>query len=291
MQGYFLQMKKCLIVSNSFKEDAEYLGKEISDFLSGRGISSNVFSYNGKDAVHNPLETDFSGNDFVVTLGGDGTVLFACRGCAPLGIPVFSINLGEFGFLASISKDEWKQKLEAFLDGNSTVSERSLVKCEVLRKGSTIFTCSSVNDCVISSCPSTRLINLNVAYNHALLGPFKANGIIIATPTGSTAYSAAAGGPIVEPSTPALVLTPVSSFSLSARPLVFGKNGEIVITVLDSRADVALDCDGQVGFKLEKDDVIILGIPDYTAKLVCASQEKFYAALQSKLNWSGGPRA
>ncbi|WP_407399328.1 NAD(+)/NADH kinase [Treponema sp.] len=284
-------MKKCLIVSNSFKADADPLGKDISSFLEGKGISTSVFAYNGKDAVHKqPLAVDFSGNDFVVTLGGDGTVLFACRGCAPLGIPVFPVNLGEFGFLASISKNDWKSELVKFLEGKSFISERTLVKCEVIRNGATVFNCSGMNDCVISSCPSTRLVNLRVAYNHALLGPFKANGIIVSTPTGSTAYSAAAGGPIVEPSTPALVLTPVSSFSLSARPLVFG-NGEIVITVLESRAEVALDCDGQIGFNLEKDDVIILGIPEYTARLIGSTQEKFYAALQSKLNWSGGPRA
>ena len=284
-------MKKCLIVSNSFKFDAEYLGKEIWDFLEARGIHVSIYSYNGKDAVDNTPSLDFSGNDFVVTLGGDGTVLFACRGCSILGIPVFPINLGEFGFLASVSKDSWKTEMENFLDGKSFISERSLVDCEVIRNGETVFECISMNDCVISSSPSTRLVNLNVAYNHALLGPFKTNGIIVSTPTGSTAYSAAAGGPIVEPSTPALVLTPVSSFSLSARPLVFGRNGEIVITVLESRAEVALDCDGQKGFRLEKDDVIILGIPECTAKLVGSTQEKFYAALQSKLNWSGGPRA
>ncbi|MBQ0039602.1 MAG: NAD(+)/NADH kinase [Treponema sp.] len=284
-------MKKCLIVSNSFKADAQHLGKEITSFLEARGILCSVFSYNGRDAVNKTLELDCSGNDFVVTLGGDGTVLFACRSCAPLDIPVFPINLGEFGFLATVSKDGWEKELSAFLEGKSFVSERNLVKCEVIRNGSTVFECSSMNDCVISSSPSTRLVNMNVAYNHALLGPFKANGIIVSTPTGSTAYSAAAGGPIVEPSVPALVLTPVSSFSLSARPLVFGRHGEIVITVLESRAEVALDCDGQVGFELQKDDVIILGIPEYTAKLIGATQEKFYAALQSKLNWSGGPRA
>ncbi|MCI6442219.1 NAD(+)/NADH kinase [Treponema sp.] len=285
-------MKNCLIVSNSFKTDADRLGKEISSFLRERKITASVFAYNGKDAVHEkPLEIDFTGYDFAVTLGGDGTVLFAGRGCAPLGVPVFPVNLGEFGFLASVSKESWKVELEKFLEGKIFISERNLVKCEVMRNGSTVFACAGLNDCVISSSPSTRLVNLSVAYNHALLGPFKANGIIVSTPTGSTAYSAAAGGPIVEPSTPALVLTPVSSFSLSARPLVFGKNGEIVITVLDSRADVALECDGQIRFKLLKDDVIILGIPEYTARLIGSTQEKFYAALQSKLNWSGGPRA
>lgn len=125
----------------------------------------------------------------------------------------------------------------------------------------------------------------------ALLGPFKTNGIIVSTPTGSTAYSAAAGGPIVEPELSALVLTPVSSFSLSARPLVFGEKGEIVITLMSSRSDASLTCDGQIDFELKEGDVLILKIPEFRAKLICSTQEKFFSALQSKLNWSGGPRA
>lgn len=284
-------MTKCLIVSNSFKKTSQTLGKEISSFLETRKIQVEVFSYNGRENACIIQGPDFSKYDFVLTLGGDGTVLFASRACAPLGIPVFPINLGEFGFLASVSTANWKDELAQFLDGKSFISERNLVCIEVIRNGNTVFECAGLNDCVISSSPSARIVNLEVAYNHALLGPFKTSGLIVATPTGSTAYSAAAGGPIVEPSTTALVLTPVSSFSLSARPLVFGKNGEIVITVLESRCDVVLDCDGQISFSLLKGDVIILGIPEYTAKLISSTQEKFYAALQSKLNWSGGPRA
>ncbi|HBB43376.1 MAG TPA: NAD(+) kinase, partial [Treponema sp.] len=115
--------------------------------------------------------------------------------------------------------------------------------------------------------------------------------LIVATATGSTAYSAAAGGPIIEPSLDAMVLTPISSFSLSARPLVFGSQGEIAVTVLPSRSGMELTVDGQERFALETGDVIIMGVPSYKAQIVCATQEKFYASLQSKLNWSGGPRA
>lgn len=284
-------MKKCLIIANSFKENAGLLGNEISVFLKKENIENSLFLYDGKEVRSKILDIDFSGYDFVVTLGGDGTVLFACRGCAPLGIPVFPINLGEFGFIAAVPKDNWKKKLELFLREKCYISSRSLVQCEVLRNGKTVFRCCGMNDCVISSCPSSHLVNLNVAYNHALLGPFKTNGIIVSTPTGSTAYSAAAGGPIVEPELSALVLTPVSSFSLSARPLVFGEKGEIVITLMSSRSDASLTCDGQIDFELKEGDVLILKIPEFRARLICSTQEKFFSALQSKLNWSGGPRA
>ncbi len=284
-------MKKCLVVSNSFKKDAEYLAGQICRLLESRGYEPKLFSYNGRSASRDDFDIDFSGDEFVVTLGGDGTVLYASRQCAPLGIPVFPVNLGEFGFLAVVSKENWESELNSFLDGKTYISERTLVDCEVLRNGRTVFKGTGMNDCVISSSPSAHLVNLRVAYNHAVLGPFKSNGLIVSTPTGSTAYSAAAGGPIVDPSMPALVLTPVSSFSLSARPLVFGQKGELMITCLDSRSGISLEVDGQVYFELETNDIIILGIPEYRAFIAGSTQEKFYAALQSKLNWSGGPRA
>lgn len=284
-------MKKCLVVVNSFKTASVPLSHEVMAFLKERGVCAESFIYDGNNAVSESVAVDFNGYDFVITLGGDGTVLFACRGCAPLKIPVFPVNLGEFGFLAGIQKECWKKELSDYLGGKSSTSERGLVECEVLRGGRSVFSNLSMNDCVISSAATSRLINLSVAYNRSLLGPFKANGIIVATPTGSTAYSAAAGGPIIDPAIDAMVLTPISSFSLSARPLVFGPRGEITITVLPGRSDVVLSCDGQVSFDLCEGDVLILSISEYKVRLLGASQERFYSALRSKLNWSGGPRA
>lgn len=288
-------MKRCLLVVNTFKELAIPLSESIASYMEEKGISCEKFNYDGSDAFNQNSSSDigvkFNGFDFVVTLGGDGTVLFASRGCAPWGIPVFPVNLGEFGFLASVSPDNWQQSLDNFLSGKESMARRSLVEAEVLRGGLTVFRASALNDVVLSSRGAARLVNFNVAFNHALLGPFKANGLIVATPTGSTAYSAAAGGPIIDPSLDAMLLTPISSFSLSARPLLFDASGELAITLLPSRQEVVLSADGQVNFKLCPGDVIILTIPPYKASLIASTQVGFYSALQSKLNWSGGPRA
>ena len=284
-------MKKSLILVNTFKKDADRIAGEIKAHLESKGVSAKLFAYDGKDAHTKNVPVDFSGADFVVTLGGDGTVLFAARECAIYSIPVFPVNLGEFGFLAGVQPDCWKKELDDFLEGRAVISRRSLIDAEVLRKGHTVFKSRSMNDVVVSSTTSSGLVNLEVAYNRALLGSFKSTGIIISSATGSTAYSAAAGGPIVEPSLDAVVLTPISSFSLSARPLVFGPEGEIAMRVLPSRVALALVADGQVDFSLETGDVIIAGISGYKAQLISSTQEKFYSALQSKLNWSGGPRA
>ncbi len=284
-------MNHCLLIVNTFKKDALSLYPKIQDFLESKGVKSSVFSYDGTECRGDEIKSAFDEHDFVITLGGDGTVLFASRECAPRNIPVFPVNLGEFGFLAGVRADRWQEELLKFLEGRSSVSSRSLVSCEVLRGGSTVFKTTALNDVVISSTAASRLINMDVAFNHSNLGPFKANGIIVATATGSTAYSAAAGGPIIDPSLDALLLTPISSFSLSARPLLFSPEGELAITILPSRVQTGLSADGQIDFELFTDDVVILRTAAHKATLVASSQVQFYNALQSKLNWAGGPRA
>ncbi|MBP5358524.1 MAG: NAD(+)/NADH kinase [Treponema sp.] len=283
-------MKKCLLLVNSYKADSVEMAQKIKPYLEARSIEVEVFTYDGKHAQNKNIEPPFEGMDFVVTLGGDGTVLFASRGCAPLGIPVFAVNLGEFGFLASISKDSWQPELDEFLAGNKKLSSRYMVSCRVVRDGKTVFQGRGMNDVTVASSGASRLVNLNVYHDGAFLGPFKANGLIVATATGSTAYSAAAGGPILCPSVKALLLTPISSFSLSARPIVFA-DGVLEIVVMAERYPVGISVDGQVSFDLEQDDRIQLEIPECYARLVGATENTFYAALQSKLNWSGGPRA
>lgn len=284
-------MKKCLIVVNSFKAEAQPLSSDILSFLKEKNVTAAEFIYDGKNVCDDDLEKVVKGNDFVITLGGDGTVLFASRICAPLSIPVFPVNLGEFGFIAGIQKNEWQEELNLFLEGKAQTQERSLVEAEVLRGGKKVFECSGMNDIVIASSTSVRIVNIDVDYKNAPLGHFKADGIIFATATGSTAYSAAAGGPIVDPSLNVLVLTPINSFSLSARPLVLNPENEISVTILPSRSGIELTCDGQVPFALEENDKIKLSVCKNRATLVCSTQEKFYAALRSKLNWSGGPLA
>ena len=265
--------------------------ESICGFLQKQNVETRVFGYNGMGDQEKAVELPLENIDFVITLGGDGTVLFAARQCSQKDIPVFPINLGEFGFLAAVDADEWQEKLQGFLDGNTETVERTLIESEVIRGGKSVWKGLSMNDLVLSSSPSNHILNFSVAYNKSLLGPFKANGIIAATSTGSTAFSAAAGGPIIDPSLEAVVLTPISSFSLSARPLVFSSDGELAITVLPSRVNASLSADGQINFNLEEEDVIIIKKSKNKVRLVCASQLQFYSALRSKLNWSGGPRA
>lgn len=281
-------MKNCLIVVNTKKKDSQIYGKEISDYLSERGISSSFYSFDGF-SDDNP----FPGNDFVITLGGDGTVLFAARGCVREKIPVFAINFGEFGFIASVQKNEWKEKLGRFLEGKSKTEERSMIHAALITgNDGRNFSSIGLNDVVICAKTAASTISLEVTYNEVPLGRFKSDGIIVSTATGSTAYSASAGGPIIDPELDALVLTPVNSFSLSARPLVLSPKGEIRVKILPFRQkDVIITVDGQASFDLHEGDVLKIRRISDRFILAGSSTESFYSALRSKLNWSGGPHA
>lgn len=281
-------MKKCLIVVNTHKDESQSLGRQIQQYLAGKSIEASLFSFDGFSA-----ESPFDGFDFVVTLGGDGTVLFAARGCVKKRIPVFPVNFGEFGFIASVQKNEWKKELDLFLSGKSDIDERNMLNAVLVSsRCSESFSGIGLNDVVICAKTAARTIVFTVSYNEVPLGTFKADGIIVSTATGSTAYSASAGGPIIDPELDALVLTPINSFSLSSRPLVLSPKGEIGITILPSREnDVIITIDGQNPFDLHEGDCIKIRRLQEKVKLVGCTTKKFYGALRSKLNWSGGPHA
>lgn len=281
-------MKKCLIVVNTKKIDSQQCGKEIAEFLKQKNIVSNFYNFDGFST-----ENPFCGNDFVITLGGDGTVLFAARGCAKYKIPVFPVNFGEFGFIASVQKDEWKKDLADFLDNKLKCEERSMVQATLVSsEKNKEFSSVGLNDVVICAKNAARTILMDVFYNCIPLGRFKSDGIIISTPTGSTAYSASAGGPIIDPELDALVLTPINSFSLSSRPLVLNPNGEIGIKILPSRQNEAvITVDGQKSFDLSENDFIKIRRTAEKIQLAGCTSNKFYHALRSKLNWAGGPHA
>ncbi|GMO59903.1 MAG: NAD(+)/NADH kinase [Treponemataceae bacterium] len=242
---------------------------------------------------------------FASLWGGDGTVLFAALKCAPLKIPVFPVNFGEFGFIANIQKDTWQSELDIFLAGKSVLTSRSMLEMWLYRDGKEAAHSLALNDAVLCSRMGAHIITTDIACGvgsadnigndlHALpqnrlkpLGTFKSDGIIVSSATGSTAYSLAAGGPIIDPSIDAIVLTPVCAFSLSSRPLVLASETVLLITLQDS--GIALLADGQeLGGTCSKGESIIIKRAEHTVKLAGSTSESFYAALRSKMNWSGG---
>ncbi len=280
-------MVNCLIVYNTDKNESQELAKNIQEFLHTKNINSNMLEFNGFSKIY-----PFAGYDFVITLGGDGTVLYACRGCAPLRIPVFPINLGQFGFIAGIQKNQWRESLSLYLDNKISIEKRSLLSYSVIRENKEIVSGCGLNDIVVSSKLATRTIIFDLECNGISLGRCKADGIIAASPTGSTAYSVSAGGPIVDPELDAIVITAINPFSLSMRSLVINSNSELSIKIIPSREKcVNLTVDGQMPYELFENDIVKITRFDKPALLVGTSKENFYNALRFKLNWSGGPHA
>ncbi len=280
-------MKKALIIINVSKDESMTLAKEIASYLKKKDVAYDFLSFDG--FVDN---TDFKGYDFVISLGGDGTVLYAARNSSKYGLPVFPVNLGEFGFIASVQPEDWQKELKLFMDGKAVFEKRSMLKVEVIRNGKRVYSSLSLNDAVISAERGVSTIMLSVKRNSLPLCRLKADGLILATPTGSTAYSAAAGGPIVSPEVEAFVLTPLNPFSLSSRPIVLSPDSNLEIAVEKSRIKgICLTVDGQEPFGIQFGDIISVVLNKKKAKLVAGSEEKFYNALRSKLNWSGVPHA
>ncbi|MBR5096156.1 MAG: NAD(+)/NADH kinase [Treponema sp.] len=278
-------MKNCLIVVNTDKAQSEMLGIETANFLKTRGVAYTFLDFNG-----NEQDCDWKSFDFVITLGGDGTVLFAARGAAKHSIPVFPVNLGEFGFIAGVQPDEWQKSLELFLQGKLNTVRRTMLCAEILRDKKSVAKYVAFNDIVVSAKSAAQTISMDISVNGGPLGHFKADGAIVSSPTGSTAYSASAGGPIVGPDLDALVLTPLNPFSLSARPIVFSTRALLQIQLIPSRnRDAILTVDGQKPIDLKDYDIIQIKKSEHDAILAGTSVEKFYNALRNKLNWSGGP--
>jgi len=208
-----LKFKKCIIIVNTYKDESKCLGDEVQRYLGTLGIKADIYMFNGFSEQY-----PFHGYDFVITMGGDGTVLFAARGCAPLEIPIFPVNFGSFGFIASVQKNEWKKDLDDFLAGKAAIVERSMIRADLERGGMRRLTATGLNDIIICGKTAAHTVSFNVSYDDVPLGEMKADGVIISTATGSTAYSASAGGPIIDPGLDALTLTLVNAFSLSSRP-------------------------------------------------------------------------
>ncbi|MDR0731366.1 MAG: NAD(+)/NADH kinase, partial [Treponema sp.] len=246
--------------------------------------------------------------DLAFSLGGDGTVLYAARVVAAQAVPIIPVNLGTLGFIATVLPDDWKTVLEQWETGSALVSRRFMLEVAVERRGKRTNLGPCLNDAVISALGIAKLIRLNVesvippsiedrGAEFLRLGEYRSDGLIIATPTGSTAYSVASGGPILEPEMEAIIINPICPFTLSNRPIVLSPREAVIVTVeQEQRSGVLLTIDGQVTESLEPGDRIHVYEAPFPAMLVASGRRAFYDALRTKLAWSipgtgsGAPR-
>ena len=223
--------------------------------------------------------------DFVVVLGGDGTLLSTARCVAHSGIPILGVNLGSLGFLTEVKQDEIEQALADVDAGRCELSLRPMLHCQLQRGGECVATFEALNEVVLNQSAVARITDFEVRVNNNFVANYKADGLIISTPTGSTAYSLAAGGPILAPDVPGFVITPVASHALTNRPLVVQDNAIIEARILVTREQAYLTVDGQVGTQLEECDVVRCRKSEYNVKLFKLAGRSFFDVLRTKLKW------
>ncbi len=225
--------------------------------------------------------------DFVVAIGGDGTLLFAARIFSKYGIPIAGINLGGLGFLTEFRETEVYECFECFVSSLHSYEERMMIDISVIREGVSCFQSTGLNDVVINTGGISRLLELEVSNGNRFIGAYRADGIIISTPTGSTAYSLSAGGPILEPTTEAFVICPICPHSLGARPLIVPPREDITVRILSTQRKVIITVDGQVAFDVQDGDVVRVSRSEIVTKLISLGNRSFYDIVREKLAWKG----
>jgi NAD+ kinase len=282
-------MKKASIISKQGKPDLGNVARQVALWLRGHGYVVTA------DAVSREFCRDCemveredlvrAQPDFVVVLGGDGTLLSTARQVARAGIPILGVNLGSLGFLTEVKQEEIEQALADVDAGRCEVALRTMLHCQVKREGECIASYDALNEVVMNQSAVARITDFELRVNGNFVSNYKADGLIIATPTGSTAYSLAAGGPILAPEVPAFVITPVASHALTNRPLVVHDTAIIEARLIVTREHAYLTVDGQQGIPLGEGDVVEISKSECQVKLFKLTSRSFFDVLRTKLKW------
>jgi NAD+ kinase len=236
-------------------------------------------------ALPTALKPDLAAQvDLLVVLGGDGSLLSMARAVGDLGVPILGVNLGDLGFLTATTLDEMLPAVEAALAGRMAIDERMLLAARLVRGGDTVGEYAALNDVVITKSAMSRIINLKVSVEGGHATSYRADGLIVSTPTGSTAYCLSAGGPILFPTMDAIVLVPIASHTLTNRPIVLPATQRIDVTLMTDQ-EVMLTVDGQVGVHLREGDTVQIGKSASRVRLVRFPRTDFFSVLRTKLKW------
>ncbi len=301
-----LRIRKVGFVIKHHQPEAASLATELSQYILARGIDL-VFARESAEVAHEVTQMmrHFDGGsargrtqivpkprlvelaDLIIVLGGDGTFLSIARMMKKRSVPVLGINMGQLGFLTETKRSEAFERVDQLLSGERPViSERVLLEVTLLRSNKVVFSGPVVNDVVISKGAIARIIGMEIRVDHQVVNEMRADGIIVATPTGSTAYSLAAGGPIVEPSLRALILTPICPHALTQRPLVVPDDREIQICLKQRPGHVLLTLDGQDVVDMKEDDIVrIRRFKKHSLKLITSPTRDYYSLLREKLKF------
>lgn len=285
-----MDFKKIAIIGkyNNLKEDLDFSLKleKLIDYIEKRNIKVFLEEKTQQQFLLNQFAPiallDCKKVDLIIVLGGDGTMLGVGRTISHLEVPMVGINQGRFGFLADISFNEMEEELGQILDGHYVADERMLLSVEVKRSKKLIYESMALNDIVTRS--SSSLIELELSINKSLLHKQRSDGIIVSTPTGTTAYALSAGGPIIQPDMDAVTIVPINPHTLSNRPIALNANQPITINILDMDEGY-LSVDGQIKFPLDLRDEILIQKSETTISILHPKDFCYFEMLRNKLNW------
>jgi NAD+ kinase len=266
---------KFAIACNFSKPHIKEVASEVVRFLEDKGHKA-VFAN----------EQDLSGSDFLISLGGDGSILSVIHRFPSLSAPIIGVNFGTLGFLADIVPENLFKSLESILNGNYSVQERLMLHCQ--KNASENF--FALNEIVVHRGTNHSLVDLAVHVDGRHLNSFSADGVIVATPSGSTAYSLSAGGPIVSPELKAIVITPICPHALSNRPIVLGEPNSITVQYTSDYDPVEVALDGMRRFALNPGELCTITPATRPFRLVSVPDYDYFATLRTKLNWTGSLR-
>ena len=256
--------------------------KKIQIFITEKIQSNN--KYNFKDLARIGIQSEISEIDFLLVLGGDGTFLSCARTVKDQGTPILGIHLGDLGFLAKVTLDDIFQRLDQVAAGDFLVEKRSMLKASINKKDKA-FISYGLNDFVVSSGESHRMLISEVFVNESRVAEYRSDGLIVSTPTGSTAYSLSSGGPIIAPDVESFVITPISAHSLTSRPLVVSDKSEVRIKFSKYNQNITLITDGQLHESVDSGDIISFTKSNFEIGLIDFADNDYFQTLRTKMGW------
>ena len=283
-------MKKIGVIANCSKDDSRaVLGR-----LEGKATEAGLLLYScgptlrllktARGVAEGRLAASV---DAIIALGGDGTMLSAVRLLGKSDTPVLGVNMGNLGFLTSVTLDNLERAMDALVAKSFTVSHRTLINCDLVRGKRKLGHYTALNDVVVGWGKSSRIVTFDVMVNDEHVTSYRCDGMMISTPTGSTGHSLSAGGPILQPDTPALLINVICPHALSARPLVVSDTSRILIEVSETSKDLLLSVDGQEEQPLSRGDSLHIQKSPRTARFIHLPGYSYYSVLRQKLQWRG----
>jgi NAD+ kinase len=281
--------RRVALISKPGRPELEQIIPRLAKQLAGAGFTivgdKETSAYSPATDVCERSDLGSCKPEFVIVLGGDGTLLAAARAVAQYEIPILPVNLGSLGFLTEVRVEELEKAVKSAVEGRCVRDARTMIACDLLRRGEKVGTFFALNDVVVTKSAIARLLEVEVRVDKEFVADYKADGVIISTPTGSTAYSLAAGGPVLVPSVDAFIVTPVSPHALTHRPLVVRDSSEITLHVKGTVDEVILTIDGQTPVQALEGDQIICRRSAKQVQLLRLPGRTFFEVLRTKLKW------